>query len=66
MSVLNIRTLPDPVLRQRARRINKIDDALQKLIDDMIDTMRDAEGVGLAANQVGVLQRVIVIEVPGG
>ena len=64
MAVLNMRTLPDPVLRQKARRVSKIDDSLQKLIDDMIDTMRDASGVGLAANQVGVLQRVVVIEIP--
>ena len=64
MSVLNLRTLPDPVLRQKARRVTRFDDALQKLIDDMIDTMRAANGVGLAANQVGVLQRVVVIEIP--
>ena len=64
MTVLNLRTLPDPVLRQKARRVTKIDDALQKLIDDMIDTMRAASGVGLAANQVGVLQRIVVIEIP--
>ena len=64
MSLLHLRTLPDPVLRQKARRVSKIDDALHKLIDDMIDTMRDADGVGLAANQVGVLQRVVVIEIP--
>ena len=64
MAVLNMRTLPDPVLRQKARRVTKIDDSLQKLIDDMIETMRDASGVGLAANQVGVLQRVVVIEIP--
>ncbi len=64
MTVLNLRTLPDPVLRQKARRVTRIDDALQKLIDDMIDTMRAANGVGLAANQVGVLQRVVVIEIP--
>lgn len=64
MTVLNLRTLPDPVLRQKARRVTRIDDALQKLIDDMIDTMRAANGVGLAANQVGVLQRVVVIQIP--
>ena len=64
MALLNLRTLPDPVLRQKARRISKFDDSLQKLIDDMIDTMRDANGVGLAANQVGILQRVVVIEMP--
>jgi len=56
--------LPDPVLRQKARRVDKINESLQKLIDDMVDTMRDANGVGLAANQVGVLQRVVVIEIP--
>ena len=64
MTVLNLRTLPDPVLRQKARRVTKIDAALQKLIDDMIDTMRAASGVGLAANQVGVLQKIVVIEIP--
>ena len=64
MSLLHLRTIPDPVLRQKARRVSKIDDALHKLIDDMLDTMRDADGVGLAANQVGVLQRVVVIEIP--
>jgi len=64
LAVLNMRTLPDPVLRQKARRVTKIDDSLQQLIDDMIETMRDASGVGLAANQVGVLQRVVVIEIP--
>ena len=64
MTVLNLRTLPDPVLRQKARRVTRFDDALQKLIDDMIDTMRANNGVGLAANQVGVLQRIVVIEIP--
>ena len=64
MALLNLRTLPDPVLRQKARRVSKMDDSLQKLIDDMIDTMRDANGVGLAANQVGILQRIVVIEIP--
>ena len=64
MSLLHLRTIPDPALRQKARRVTRIDDALQRLIDDMIDTMREANGVGLAANQVGVLQRVVVIEVP--
>ena len=64
MALKIIRTLPDPVLRQKARRITTIDDKLQLLIDDMIDTMRHANGVGLAANQVGILQRVVVIEIP--
>lgn len=64
MALLNMRSLPDPVLRQKARRVSKIDDSLQRLIDDMIDTMRHANGVGLAANQVGILKRVVVIEIP--
>lgn len=64
MALMNLRTLPDPVLRQKARRVSKIDGSLKKLIDDMIETMRNANGVGLAANQVGVLQRIVVIEIP--
>ena len=64
MSILNLHILPDPLLRQKARRVRKIDASIQKLVDDMIDTMRNANGVGLAANQVGVLHRVIVIEIP--
>ena len=65
MAVIKVRTLPDPVLRQRAKRVNKIDSSIQKLIDDMIDTMRAVSGVGLAAPQIGVSLRVAVIEIPG-
>ncbi len=64
MAVLPIRMAGDPVLRQRAKKVRTIDGSIQKLIDDMIETMRDAPGVGLAANQVGVPLRVIVVEVP--
>ena len=64
MAVLPIRRAGDPVLRQKAKKVRTIDASIQKLIDDMIDTMRNAPGVGLAANQVGVPLRVIVIEVP--
>jgi peptide deformylase len=65
MAVLQIRTLPDPVLRQKAKRVTKIDDSIQKLIDDMIDTVRaEPNRAGLAAPQVGVLLRVAIIEVP--
>ena len=65
MAVLQIRTLPDPVLRQKAKRVTKIDNSIQKLIDDMIDTLRaDPNRAGLAATQVGVLLRVAVIELP--
>jgi peptide deformylase len=65
MAVLQIRTLPDPVLRQKARKVARIDDSIQKLIDDMIDTLRaDPNRAGLAAPQVGVLLRIAVIELP--
>jgi len=65
MAVLRIRTLPDPVLRQKAKKVNNIDSSIQKLIDDMIDTMHAASGVGLAAPQIGVSLRIAVIELPG-
>jgi peptide deformylase len=65
MAVLEIRTLPDQVLRRKARKVSAIDGSIQKLIDDMIDTMRANSGVGLAAPQVGVPLRIAVIEMPG-
>jgi peptide deformylase len=55
-------TLPDPVLRRKARPVSTFDADLQNLIDDMIETMRAAPGVGLAAPQVGVSDRLIVVE----
>jgi len=65
MAVLPVIYVPEPVLRQKAKKIRKIDASLQRLIDDMIETMHDAPGVGLAANQIGVLLKVCVIHVPG-
>jgi peptide deformylase len=62
MAVLKICTLPDPVLRKKARKVTDFGPDLQRLIDDMVETMRSAPGVGLAATQVDVLQRVIVVE----
>ena len=62
MTVRTIVTLPEPVLRRKAHPVTKFDENLQTLIDDMIDTMRDAPGVGLAAPQVGISERVIVVE----
>ena len=62
MALRTIVTLPEPVLRRKARPVTKFDEKLQTLIDDMIDTMRGAPGVGLAAPQVGVSERVIVVE----
>jgi peptide deformylase len=62
MAIREIVTLPDPVLRRKTRKVTSFNDKLQTLIDDMIETMRDEPGVGLAANQVGVSQRVLVVE----
>ena len=62
MGLRTIVTLPEPVLRRKARPISKFDNNLQTLIDDMIDTMREAPGVGLAAPQVGISERLIVVE----
>ncbi|HEY32381.1 MAG TPA: peptide deformylase [Dehalococcoidia bacterium] len=64
MAVLSIRTLPDPVLRQKAKRVRSFDKSIHRLIDDMLETMHSASGVGLAAPQVGVPLRVIVIGIP--
>ncbi len=62
MAIREIVTVPDPVLRRKAQKVTKFDDKLQTLIDDMVETMREAPGVGLAAPQIGVLEQVIVVE----
>lgn len=67
MAVLEIRSYPDEVLRKKARPIDDpLDEELQKLIDDMVETMVDAPGVGLAATQVGVSRRLCVIDITAG
>lgn len=58
-----IRMLGDPVLRQEAEPVAEVDDEVRKLIDDMFETMYAAEGVGLAAPQVGISRRVIVVDI---
>ena len=63
MAKLKIYTFPDDVLSKKAQKIEKITDKHRKLAEDMLDTMYDAPGIGLAANQVGVLERIIVIDV---
>lgn len=63
MAILPIRRLGDPVLREKAKPIGEIDDDLRKLVADMAETMYDAPGVGLAANQIGILKRVMVLDV---
>lgn len=66
MAILPIRRAGDPVLREKAKRVRVIDKSIRKLIDDMWETMYDAPGVGLAAPQIGVPLRVIVIDVGKG
>ena len=62
MALRKIVTLPDPVLRRKARAVTAFDKNLQTLIDDMVATMREAPGVGLAAPQIGLSERLIVVE----
>jgi peptide deformylase len=57
---LEIKTFGDPVLKTRASKVKEFDEALERLADDMLATMHEQEGVGLAANQVGRLRRVLV------
>ena len=66
MAIRNIRKLGDDILRKKCRPVEVIDDRLLTLIDDMTDTMRAADGAGLAAPQVGILKRVVVIDVGSG
>jgi peptide deformylase len=62
MAILPIITAPDPRLNRRAKPVAKVDTAVRRLMDDMLETMYQAPGIGLAAPQVGVLQRVIVVD----
>ncbi len=64
MGLRQIRLLGDPVLRKKARKVTRFNDNLKTLMDDMAETMRSSSGVGLAAPQVGILERVIVVETP--
>ena len=64
MAILSVLSLDNPVLRKKAKRVPAIDGSIQRLIDDMIETMRDTSGAGLAAPQIGKPLRVIVIELP--
>src|ERR1039458_7974832 len=66
MSTYSVRTFGDPVLKQMARYVDQIDGALARLVDDMVDTMYEAEGAGLAAPQVGVQKRLFVYDVGEG
>jgi len=63
MAVQKIVTYPDPVLRQKAKKVTEFDDQLKKLAEDMCETMYDAPGIGLAANQIGIPLQIIVVDI---
>ena len=63
MSIRTIRTGDDPCLYKKCRPVTSFDDKLKRLVEDLIDTMRDKDGVGLAAPQIGILRRVTVIDI---
>ena len=65
MAILSIITLPDPILRQTSAPIERVDDDVRRLVDDMLETMYDAPGVGLAGIQVAVPRRLLVLDVAG-
>ncbi len=64
MAILPIQRFGNPVLREKSKRVTTVSKSIQKLIDDMIETMQNAYGAGLAAPQVGRLLRIIIIEIP--
>jgi len=66
MALRNIRVNEDPILRKISKVVKNFDERTQILIDDMLDTMYDANGVGLAAPQVGILKRIVVIDIGDG
>ncbi len=66
MPILTIRQFPDPVLRQKAKDLDPLDPSLPALVKDMFETMAHAQGVGLAANQIGLAVRLAVIDCSGG
>ncbi len=65
MALRNIRRLGDPILNKNCREITEMTDRIRELIDDMFDTMYDADGVGLAAPQVGILKKLCIVDVTG-
>lgn len=66
MAVRNIRTEEDPILRKKSRPVESFDERLFQLLDDMAETMYAADGVGLAAVQVGILRRVVIVDIGEG
>ncbi len=66
MTKKKIITEPDPILRKKSSKVIKVDDQVKKLMDDMLETMYAAPGIGLAAAQIGVLKQIIVIDIAKG
>ncbi|MBQ3546146.1 MAG: peptide deformylase [Lachnospiraceae bacterium] len=66
MAIRNIRTIGDEVLNKRCKEVKEVNERIEELIEDMLDTMYEADGVGLAAPQVGVLKRIVTIDIGDG
>ncbi len=66
MAIRNIVTVEDPVLRKTSRKVENFDKKLWQLLDDMKDTLKKADGAGLAAVQVGILRRVVIVDIDDG
>lgn len=66
MAIRNIRTIGDEVLTKQCKEVKEVNGRVRELIEDMLDTMYEADGVGLAAPQVGVLKRIVVIDIGDG
>lgn len=65
MAIRNIRTIGDPILEKNCKEVKEVTPRIKELIEDMFDTMYEANGVGLAAPQVGILKRIVVIDTTG-
>lgn len=63
MAILPLVLVPDPILREKAQPVETVTDEIKQLLDDMLDTMYDAPGIGLAANQIGSLHRLFVMDI---
>lgn len=62
MAIRNVRLDTDEILRKKSKKVEEVDDKIRELVDDMIETMHQKDGVGLAAPQIGILKRVVVID----
>lgn len=66
MAIRKLRTIPDEILRKKSKIVEKIDEKILQLLDDMVETMIQEDGVGLAAPQIGILKRIVVIDIGEG